>query len=240
MPPSAVISSAGYSFCDRRPDAFARTSFSWSPTLSAASMSLMSSRAPSRAAFAPLPDSTRLPKAKPRAPTMPDTTRVSMKKRPRCLRCPSRISSSPISIRSACGSARRTGAATAAAYPGGFDAYGDEPAYGEADGYGAADGLGAGCDGLGPPIAGGFGMPTGGGTEPPGTAAAPTVFFPRRALRSIFGFFCSDIESPRQDDWRRFLTGNARKRGAKVTAAHPFGKIEFECVRPRCLRDARQ
>ena len=34
----------------------------------------------------------------------------------------------------------------------------------------------------------GFGMPTGGGMEPP-TAGAATVFLPKRDLRSIFGLF---------------------------------------------------
>src|SRR2546422_434589 len=68
-------------------------------------------------------------------------------------------------------------------------------------------------------------MPTGGGMAGPG--ATLTDFFPRRALRSILGFFCSDIESPRQDAWRRFLTGNAGEEGRKVTVASDFGKIEF-------------
>src|SRR5450432_4266871 len=71
-------------------------------------------------------------------------------------------------------------------------------------------------------------MPTGGGTEPPGTAEAPTVFFPRRALRSIFGFFCSDIESPGQGWLAQIPHGKRTEAGANLTAVHPFGKFEFK------------
>src|SRR3954463_6757196 len=48
--------------------------------------------------------------------------------------------------------------------------------------------------GAGIPTPLGFGMPAGGGIEPPGPAAgALTVFLPSRAFKSILGFLSSDI-----------------------------------------------
>lgn len=124
---------------------------------------------------APLPRSTPLPTAKPTRPPTKAVTTAKIATFARPLRWAA-TTSSLISTLMACGSAR-AGACSAE-----MAEYGLE-----------ASTLGReGCDwkgGAGIPL--GLGRPTGGGMEgPPGEVM---VFFPRRALRSILGFFSSAI-----------------------------------------------
>jgi len=81
-----------------------------------------------------------------------------------------------------------------------------------------AAGAGTGAGAVDPELPGGVGMAAVGAGIPPaaggGGVAPPTAFLPRRALRSIFGFFSSAIEPPRED--ARRLRGDVEPMETRV------------------------
>src|SRR5690606_10353948 len=193
----------------------------------ALSISLMSSCAPATADAAPFARSAPPPTVKPMKPPMSAVMAASTATFLRPLRRAS-ITSSPSSMRIACG-ARAGAAAAGATAPYGFvgSAAGAPGGRFVNGGAGTPEGdtgrgelvyVGAGIA-AGAAAAGPTPAPTGGGTvEPPAATGALMGeligFLPRRALRSILGF-CSVIGALRGAEKSPILPAVARRRPAQ-------------------------